>query len=163
MKKVYLSGEKGRGMYAIVDDADYEFLNQFSWSLHSAGYAQRKLRFKGKHITILMHRQLIHSECGFEIAHLDGNPLNNQRSNLEISTRGENRHNTPKRKTNTSGFKGVSRDKRATDKCWYAKIQFQNNQYMSSYFYTKEEAAHHYDEMAKKFYGKFAILNFPEE
>ena len=39
MKKVKLT----RGKYALVDDEDFEYLNQFKWFIQSNGYAGRDM------------------------------------------------------------------------------------------------------------------------
>lgn len=100
-----------RGLVALVDDADYEWLSQWKWSADRAGYAHRnawdparnKFRYVG------MHRQLMGLDWGDKtmVDHVDGCPQNNQRSNLRLATRGQNMQNRKPVVTNTSGVKGV--------------------------------------------------------
>jgi hypothetical protein len=74
-----------------------------------------------------------------QIDHIDRNPTNNQFTNLRAVTGSENQHNSGKPKDNTSGYRGVSYDKR--DKKWRASIRLNNVLKNLGYFPTPEEAS----------------------
>jgi hypothetical protein len=57
-------------------------------------------------------------------------------------------------------YKGVYRT--TESKRWEAHIGYLGKQHYLGMFKTPEEAARCYDQAAKKFYGEFAKLNFPE-
>lgn len=94
---------------AVVDQADYERLGHHTWSL-SLGYA---IRFTGVK-TVRLHRELLGLSAGDpEVDHVDGDPLNNRRSNLRLCPRGpaENQQNHVRlHPRNTSGYRGVTRE-----------------------------------------------------
>lgn len=100
------------GMFAMVDDADYQELVQYEWQAHQSTkdkwYARRS-EYLGeyKQTHHYMHRQIM----GFPdvgVDHRDGDGLNNQKSsNLRLATQSDNMCNTRIRKDNTTGFKGV--------------------------------------------------------
>jgi hypothetical protein len=153
-----------QGKVAIVDDEDYEYLNQWKWCLRGTGlgkfYAIRgfskskKSNIKG---SISMHRQLMQPKIGFVIDHLDGNTLNNQKNNLRICTQSQNLNNQKKSISNTSGYKGVSYDKKY--KKFIAKIGFNRKNIHIGYFIDVKDAARAYNEAAIKYHGEFANLN----
>ena len=93
-----------QGQVAKVDDADFEWLSQWKWratytnSIKSY-YAERG--FLGKHI--LMHRVLLNPNDGYQVDHIDGDPLNNQRANLEIGTSSQHACNRNRNADNKSG------------------------------------------------------------
>lgn len=83
----------GRGLFALVDAEDFDYLNQFSWyaSWHDPNfYAVRVRPGKGPHIR--MHRELLGLEIGDRrVGHHKNNfTLDNRRSNLEACTNEEN-------------------------------------------------------------------------
>jgi hypothetical protein len=86
------------------------------------------------------------------IDHINGNPNDNRIANLRIATRSQNMANRGKNKNNTSGFKGVIRDKGK----WRAKIQFANGARELGSFATAEEAHEAYCRAMKETYGPFA-------
>lgn len=146
---------------ALVDDADFEMANQFSWLLHSKGYAYRDLpRNGGKTRYQFLHQGLLDHEPGFEIDHKDLNPLNNQRDNLRRATRSQNHANCEKRTGTSSRYKGVSWDQQR--KKWFAKIKVEYKQIALGRFLCEEDAARSYDQAATEFFGEFARLNFPQ-
>lgn len=96
-----------KGKVAMVDDSDYEFLNQWKWyanEIKGIWYAFRGVRLPktgfrqyGKVVQVAMHRQLIGTNGRWDIIdHKDGNGLNNQKSNLRICTNSENLRNSKK-------------------------------------------------------------------
>lgn len=83
--------------------------------------------------------KLVYGADPFEqIDHIDGNKFNNKINNLREATNSENQHNEGLRKTNTSGFKGVSFDKWFG--LWVAHIGLNNKQIKLGRFKNKEDA-----------------------
>ena len=67
-----------KGYSAIVDDEDFEYLNQFDWQLGSQNnndllYAIRTDRSEGKKRTVRMHREILGAKKGEFVDHIDGN------------------------------------------------------------------------------------------
>ena len=160
MKEIQLT----KGKVALVDDEDFEYLNKFKWCLRGTGlgkfYAIRGFRkSKKNNITgsISMHRELMKPEKGYVIDHLDGNTLNNQKSNLRICTQSQNCSNQKISILNTSGYKGVVYNKK--NKRYYARITVNRIIFsLGGYIYIKD-AARAYNAAALKYHGEFANLN----
>lgn len=81
MKEICLSGKRGAGLCAIVDDDQYEYLNHWKWNLDKYGYAVRHINVDGKSRTIRMHQLIMHAPAGVEVDHIDvdGSTLDNRR------------------------------------------------------------------------------------
>lgn len=146
MKKIKLTKNK----FAIVDNEDYEWLKHLEWQYHSAGYAICN--------HLLMHRLILKPNRAQDIDHIDGNRLNNQKSNLRIAPKFHNHWNRKKRANTSSQFKGVCWSKR--DKKWTARIIYKGKRICLGNFLDEYDAAKAYDLQAKKLFGKFARLNF---
>lgn len=150
-----------KNQFAIVDDEDFEYLNQWKW-LSSRGYARRSVHIKmdgKKQICrhIHMHRLIVNAPEGKEVDHIDGNPLNNQKSNLRVCTREENGKNRRLNKNNTSGFKGaIWVDTPGNQKKWKSQIVVNKKAICLGYFSTNEEAGNAYLNASKKYFGEFA-------
>lgn len=164
MKKIELT----QGMFALVDDEDFEKLRNFSWFYTMAkdertGYASRKFKDEnGKRVNFRMHREILGAEKGTVIDHIDGNGLNNQKSNLRICSAIQNSWNRKKSATKkTKADKGVTivKDRKGTPSYWIARIGVGYQRFYLGTFKTKELASAAYDEAAKKHYGDFALLN----
>jgi len=152
-----------QGQIALVDDIDYEWLNQWKWYAQwsedtKSFYAVRGVRLKSGMKRIWMHRLILDAPKDINGDHKDGNTLNDQRYNLRLDPERRNNQNVGIRSHNTSGFKGVYWYK-ITSK-WKAQIQFKDKKYHLGYFTLKEDAAHAYDKKALELHGEFAKLNF---
>lgn len=144
------------GMFALVDREDFEFLNSWKWT-YTLGYAKRVSYVpKYKYTTISMHRQILNAPKGAEVDHINGNKLDNRRSNLRICTHSENQRNKIKRKDSLSKYKGVTfipkRDK------WQATI-YAGRHIWLGYYNTEKEAAKVHDQAAVKYHKNFAKIN----
>lgn len=81
-----------RGQVAIIDAEDAEIVLPYKWCATSDGsYAVSNF---GNGCLVYLHRFLLSAPPGFEVDHVDGNGLNNRRSNLRLATRGQNRQNS---------------------------------------------------------------------
>jgi hypothetical protein len=152
-----------QGRVAIIDAEDAPRVLQHKWCATKEKngrrwYAVRSFRRNGKHkTTISLHRFILDTPADIDIDHADCNGLNNRRSNLRLATRTQNNQNARISLKNTSGFKGVSWDKR--NHKWKAYIGFNGCLKHLGNFQTKEEAAVAYDQTAIKLFGKFARPN----
>jgi hypothetical protein len=154
MKKIKLTQNK----YALVDDKDFDYLNQFKWCFHD-NYAVRS-QYNKKSKTekqILMHRIILKTPKNKITDHIDGNGLNNQRKNLRICTQSGNRINSKISSHNTTGFKGVRWCE--DHKKYRSYLTLNKKVYHLEHFLTKEKAAKEYNKAAKKYHSKFARLN----
>ena len=157
MKQISIS----KGKIALVDDDDYDFIIKNKWSF-SAGYAIRRRTIKVdvnlyKFETLSMHRVIMGvTDSDILIDHIDGNKLNNQKSNLRLANKSQNGAN---RKTKKHKYLGVSPLKNGK---FLAHIQVRINNQTEKYnkiFNNENEAAKWRDEMAIKLHGEFAKIN----
>lgn len=161
MKEIELTQNK----VALVDDADYDWLNQFKWFAYKAQtggfYAMRHSSHKdGKRHTLYMAREILGLKRGDprQADHINHNTLDNRRSELRICTRQENQGNRNLVSNTTSQFKGVHWHRRS--KKWIARIGINRKRIHLGCFAGEEMAAMAYDLVARKVFGEFAYLNF---
>ena len=177
MKTISLSSKNrtdNNGKYfATVDDELYNELSKFNWSISNNGYAQRRVKIGDKVSTILMHRQIMELTFGDGqyVDHINGNRLDNRKSNLRLWTHTENIHNSKISKRNKSGAKGVfhltieyeTKKGISRKDYWRASIMVnRKNIFLGTFSYnlnglklTKKT----YNDVAKKYYREFAYLN----
>lgn len=91
-----------------------------------------------------------------QLDHINRDRADNRLANLRPASMSENACNGILRSTNSSGFRGVSLDKRKTKKKWLAQIVKDGKQHCVGYFSSKEEAADAYREAAKRLHGEFS-------
>jgi hypothetical protein len=90
------------------------------------------------------------------IDHINGDGTDNRIENLREVTHTQNLWNTKLSIRNTSGYKGVNKQK---DK-WEASIMASGKRHRLGLFDTPKDASEAYQEASKKYQGEFARLNF---
>lgn len=126
MKEISLT----RGQVTIVDDEDYEYLNQWKWTadfdLHTKSYyairKQRSTKLNQKQKFIRMHRLIMNAPKGKVVDHINHDTLDNRKENLRIVSIRQNMQN--KKIKGISKYRGVHWDKKANK--WRASISINN-------------------------------------
>lgn len=157
MKEIPLT----KGQIALVDDADYEWLNQWKWCYLGERYAARWDNDANPRQLIYMHRLIMQTPEGMRTDHINLNKLDNRRNNLRIVTNSQNGMNIPKqpKRCCSSRYKGVSWSKKCSK--WQAYITKNRKVTYIGLFTDEIEAARAYDVKAFELFGEFALPNFP--
>lgn len=159
--EIPLTSKTWPGKLATIDADDADLVTGYTWYVHRSHktfYAITTINGK----TVYMHRLLMGAGPGQQIDHEDRNGLNNRRStNLRIATRPEQGANKGAPCTNTSGYKGVSWDKKRA--VWQTGIKVHGKRRNLGLYGDPVEAARVYDAAARELHGSFACVNFPDE
>lgn len=150
-KEIQLS----KGNITIVDDDDFEWVSKNKWCIDGRGYAVRRKPFS-KGGKIILHREIMKTEKGMEVDHVNGNRLDNRKENLRNVHHFQNGKNLSIKSNNKTGYAGVSLDKR----CGKYKTQIQvNGKFIFLGYYTDiEEAANAYKVGSKKHFKEFSRI-----
>lgn len=154
MKEIYIGGSTNGTLK--VDDIDYAQLSQYNWSViikNGIEYAQS--RTLGS--LVYAHTLIINPLEGRVVDHIDGDGLNCTRLNLRQATKSQNAANVGLKKNNTSGYKGVTWNKRLGK--WTAQLMVNRINYNLGTFIEVTEAAAAYNLAAMRHFGEFAKLN----
>ena len=158
MKEIKLSNSD---FTALVDDEDFERVNQYKWLLHKSNKSKVLYVYSTKNnnkTALKLHRFIMNiTSPKIHIDHINDNGLNNQKSNLRICTNQQNTSNKRKIEGFTSKYKGVSWSKRLNK--WRATIFYFYKQTHLGDFNSEEEAARAYNVKAKELFKEFARLN----
>lgn len=152
-----------RGKFALVDEDDAALVGQFKWNARPnrngmVWYAARTVWIPDgqRFITQRMHSLI----TGFaQTDHINGDGLDNRRSNLREATRAENQRNQWKTH-GTSRYKGVSLNA-GKGKPWHAQLRIGGRTLHLGLFESEADAALAYDATARRLFGRFAALNVP--
>lgn len=165
MKQIPLT----QGKFALVDDEDYEYLNQFKWYALRHGntyYAIRNLQsVNGKRTSLKMHRVILGiTDPKILIDHKNKNGCDNTRNNLREASHSQNMANVSyRKKDSSSSYLGVnlsgSKYKGKRYSRWCAQITKDRVKYHLGHFLNEKEAAMAYNNAAIKLHGEFAKLN----
>lgn len=141
------------GKEVLVDKEEYEFLSRFTWFNNGKGYALASINGE----VVRMHRLITNCGTNFEVDHINGNTLDNRKSNLRVCSHKENSRNVKIPSHNTTGYKGVSFNKKRNK--YRAYIKYEQKQIHLGYFLDKKEAALAYNKKAVELFGDFFKLN----
>lgn len=143
-----------QGLSAIVDITDFDWLNKWKWCALRDGrtfYAVRFVR-KGGAKLIRMHREIMELKNGEYADHINGDGLDNRKSNLRLATASQNGANRRLGINNCSGIKGVIR----LGNGWNAQITFHGKTKNLGHFADIESAKRQYQQAAIQLFGEFA-------
>jgi len=118
------------------------------WSIHIDGRCYRAHQLAWLYVQGEWGRPLID--------HRDGDPMNNRWRNLRLASHGDNAANRPRLRNNTSGYKGVSFDRRRGR--WMAQITHRGRRYCIGRYKTAQDAHSAYVAKARELFGEFARM-----
>lgn len=148
-----------QGMFALVDQSDFELTNQKIWTVvinKTVNYALFRNQITKE--TVFLHNWLLDLPDWVVADHRNFDGLDCRRENLRICSSENNKRHTRKWRTPTSSkFKGVCLHKISGK--WTAQITNGGKIHLGS-FSSEIEAARAYDIAAKERFGEFAVLNF---
>ena len=126
--------------YALIDQED-AYLAEYRWHVGNGGYALRRVGGRGQQQTIMMHRLILGLERSDrrEPDHINGDRLDNRRTNLRILPKGANPQNLQPRTGASSQYRGVSFNKQTGR--WTAACKLHGKRTFLGYFATELEAA----------------------
>lgn len=152
-----------QGVFAKVDKSDFDQLSVYKWQ--AAKGRQGELRAvrtvydkkSGKRKTVQMSRQILQAVGKQKVDHKNGNTLDNSRKNLRACSNQENGYNRGKNKNNSSGFRGVSYEKRCGK--WRATLKAGGAFKSLGYFESKKMAILSWKAAAKVYFGEYVRLD----
>lgn len=160
MQKIKLSN----GMFALVDDEDYEFLSQFKWQavyskFSDSYYAHTQRGGRKNRKTFLMHRIIMNTPSELRCDHKNHNTLDNQKQNLRNATHSQNGMNSRTRKDNRLGEKCIRQIR-----CGSYNVRITKDKVVvfDKCFPTLEIAKEIRDVMILKIHGEFAYTGEPQ-
>lgn len=140
------------GGLALVDEADLPLVEAKGWHRREVNGAKVYACSWGGY----MHRIILGAARGQIVDHVNGNGLDNRRANLRFASSSLNSANRVYPKP-MSGFRGVYR----SGSRWAAVVCCNKVNHRLGRFKNPEDAARVYDAAALRFFGDFAVLNFP--
>lgn len=159
-KEIPLANRRG---FALIDDEDFERVSQIKWFLLPKGYVAANTPYvNGKRTALYLHR-FVYPTSARHVDHKNRNKLDCRKENLRPANGTQNAANSGLRRDNTSGYKGVHW--RKDGQKWVAQISdhLAGKKRRIGDFETVIEAARAYDREARRLFGEFAYLNFPDE
>jgi len=148
-----------QGKSTIVDDEDYPLLSRIKWHCGMQG-ANRDIPYAMGAIgecQIRMCRLILAAKKSWYVNHINGNTLDNRKSNLRVGSMRQMLASAPPHSGRSSQYKGVRKLVKLNR--WEVHI---GSRYLGT-FNNEKAAAMAYDEAARKIYRGFAWLNFPEK
>lgn len=154
MDKKHFELPISKGLKTTIDFEDYDLLvnnRLLKWNAQIVGkkiYVSKNVGNK----KVYLHRYIMNCPDGFCIDHINGNSLDNRKSNLRICSFRENARNVIKNR-----FKGVTKTSNGK---YQAQIQHKDVHITLGVFHKASEAARMYDLAAALIFKDFAALNF---
>lgn len=150
-----------KGHLVFIDDEDLWLFNGYKWHVSVKNKGKVYLQRAARYGEVYFHRIIMACPKGKTVDHINGNSLDNRRENLRICSLRQNLLNKKKRKDGvTTKYIGVHYNK--LNKNYRGQLRINNKRIEVGSFDTAVEAAVARDVLAKKYFGEYARLNFPE-
>lgn len=154
-----------KGKTSKIDFDDLERVASLRWKAVLSStkfYAKRTLRVKGrKDKSLSMSRFIMNAPSGICIDHINGDTLDNRKSNLRFCSHIQNHFAARTRKDYfASKYRGVSWSTK--DKIWFSQIYYNWTHIFIGHFKSEIEAAIARDFFSHMLHGEFAQINIPD-
>jgi len=139
-----------------IDAEDEALLEGLTLYLGTNGYVYYSVWKDGKSTPFTLHGLLMGHHSGMHIDHINGDKLDNRRSNLRVVTPQVNQINRKRRnKNNTSGLRGVALSFPGARNPWRAQITANGKNHHLGLFATKTAAIQARRSAELKGFGEF--------
>lgn len=147
------------GIEFLIDKDDEWVLKNFCWHIDGNGYVCTTCVNKqfSEKVSYLLHRLLTNCPDDKVVDHINGNKLDNRKSNLRIVTQSQNCMNKQVRSNNTSGITGVSYCKRSNN--WRSRICVNRKSIVLGYFNNFDDAVSARKAAEEKYFGEYSYDN----
>lgn len=159
MKEIHLT----QGQVALVDDEDFEYLNQWKWCARWDNtiknfYCARTEGKKPHEKPVYMHREIMHSKKGEHCDHINHNTLDNQKHNLRNTTPSQSSMNRTLRSDNKLREKCIYK----YEKGYRVQVKVLGKSILDKYFSGDDaliRAISARNEAIGKYHGEFGWVN----
>jgi len=142
-----------KGKTALIDKEDYDKVSKYRWNYNNGAVCTNVIK-DNRRTTIKLHRFILNLPARKPIVdHVNGNPLDNRKSNLRLCTHAENLRNRSMNSNNKSGYKGVYWHKTAGK--WTAQVSVNGSKKHLGLFDKPEDAYKAYVKQAKLLHGEY--------
>ena len=146
--KVFFNNNNG---YFLCDTSEWDKVKDITWIKSGNGYAYGVI----KNQYVKFHRYIMDvNDKEHEVDHIDGNPLNNLKTNLRICYKEENSMNQKISTKNTSGHVGIYWD--ASRNKWCARINANKKTIFLGRFDDYDMAVREREKAEEIYHGKYA-------
>lgn len=147
--KDYAIGLTSRGYFFKFSLEDWEEVTKWSWSVDPRGYLAATVNKCHK----TLHSLLMKPPKGLVVDHINGDKLDNRRTNLRICTQRQNSLNSCIPKNNKTGVTGVSLTPHGK---YRARIMVNRKEIRLGHFEKIEDAIEARKLAEKKYFGEYA-------
>lgn len=160
MEIIIFSKQYGKKIIT-VDTEDYDKIKNYKWSVNKDGntfYAHAYGRKINNSKTLIMHRFILDAKKNNMIDHINGNGLDNRKTNLRECTKSQNGYNRTCQKYGiSSDYKGVCYSKK--DQKYTVRIGIDGKRISLGNYDTDDQAAIAYNVACIKYHAEFARPN----
>lgn len=148
-------GLTSTGEVFLFDADNYPLIKDTTW--YRCNKCNEGSSYIGDRSGVCIHRYIVEAPNGFEIDHINLNPLDNRKSNLRVCTHQQNQCNQPLQTNNTSGVTGVSFYARRSK--YRARIKYLQKEVHLGYYISFIEAVQARNEGMRCLFGEYGLYN----